>query len=335
MTPERWARLTEIFDAAIERPPAERPAFLVAACPEVSLRRDVERLLDSHEHAEQTDFGNSAAFQVTADVTLEAGAHLGRYEVIALLGRGGMGNVYRGRDPLLDREVAIKVLRHRGDITPDDLQRFERETRAAGALHHPNVLAVYDVGTADGAPFVVSELLEGETLRARLARGPLPVTEAADVARQIISGVAAAHDRGIIHRDLKPENLFLTREGIVRILDFGLAKQVVEDLDPDTDPDTDPAEGGGLLMGTAGYMAPEQVVGKEADERSDLFAFGALLYEMLTGSRAFNADSAAETMQAVLTTDPAGLHARAGHLRAIATQWLAKNSADRLTFPPR
>jgi len=244
MTPERWARLTEIFDAAIERPPAERPAFLVAACPEPSLRRDVERLLDSHERAEETDFGNSAAFQVTADVALEVGAHLGRYEVIALLGRGGMGNVYRARDPLLDREVAIKVLRHRGDVTPDDLQRFERETRAAGALHHPNVLAVYDVGTADGAPFVVSELLEGETLRARLARGPLPVTEAADVARQIIRGVAAAHDRGIIHRDLKPENLFLTREGVVRILDFGLAKQVVDDLDPDSNP----AEGG-LLMG--------------------------------------------------------------------------------------
>jgi tetratricopeptide (TPR) repeat protein len=327
MTPERWARLTKIFDAAVDQPPARRPAFLEAACgDDHGLRREIERLLDSHEHA--GDFGTTPAFRFESagaasppiDATLDAGVRLGRYQIVELIGSGGMGAVYRATDPQLGRDVGIKVLRHRGEVSPEALQRFAREARAAGALQHPNILAVYDIGESDGIPYVVSELLSGETLRARLQRGALPLAEATAVALQIVSGLAAAHDKGIVHRDLKPDNLFITTDGVVKILDFGLARHLVDDADEDD---------GGIVMGTAGYMAPEQVRGEEAGARADLFSFGAVLCEMLTGRRAFAGDSVVDTMEAVATADPADIDALPAPIAAIVRRCLAKNPAGR------
>jgi Tol biopolymer transport system component len=242
-------------------------------------------------------------------VTLAAGARLGPYEIVSALGAGGMGEVYRAKDPRLSREVAIKVLPASFSQDPDRLRRFEQEARAAGVLNHPNITAVYDIGSADGAPYVVQELLEGETLRAVLASGKLSARKAIDYALQIAHGLAAAHDKGIVHRDLKPENLFVTNAGRVKILDFGLAKltQLGEGSGPQTNLSTAAGTEPGVVMGTLGYMSPEQVKGRPADARSDIFAFGAILYEMLSGKRAFHADSAGETMAAILKEEPADL----------------------------
>ena len=240
---------------------------------------------------------------------LTPGSRLGPYEVLSAIGAGGMGEVYRARDPRLNRDVAIKVLPATFSADADRLRRFEQEAKAAGVLNHPNITAVYDIGSHDGAPYVVQELLEGETLRAELAAGRFSVRKAIDYGLQIAQGLAAAHDKGIVHRDLKPENLFVTKEGRVKILDFGLAKLTQEGQSgsatnlPTVTPGTEP----GVVMGTVGYMSPEQVKGKAADERSDIFSFGAILYEMLSGRRAFQADSAGETMAAILKEEPPDL----------------------------
>jgi Tol biopolymer transport system component len=232
-------------------------------------------------------------------------ASLGPYEILDLLGAGGMGQVYRARDPRLGRVVAVKILPSSFSADAKRLRRFEQEARAAGMLNHPNVLAIYDVGTHEGSPYLVSELLEGETLRARLEAGPIPLSKVFDYAVQIAMGLAAAHEKSIVHRDLKPENLFLTRDGRVKILDFGLAKLTSPEKESRTDAptvarDTDP----GVVMGTVGYMSPEQVRGEDADPRSDLFAVGAIVYEMLTGRRAFHRDTKVATMNAILSEDP-------------------------------
>src|SRR5262245_2944507 len=243
-------------------------------------------------------------------MTLKPGDRLGPYEVAAQIGSGGMGDVYRARDPRLRRDVAIKVL-PTGAVDADRLLRFEQEARAAAALSHPNILAVYDIGSHDSSPYIVSELLEGQTLRARLSTGAaVPARKAVEIGVQIARGLAAAHDKGIVHRDLKPENIFLTDDGRVKILDFGLAKLTQPDAAlagvtsmATTPPTSEP----GLVMGTVGYMAPEQVRALPADQRADIFAFGAVLYEMLSGSRAFHRATNADTMTAILNEDPADL----------------------------
>ena len=305
MTPERWHRFAELFEAALEREPSERAAFVAAACgDDTALRRELESVLDSHERAGA--FGDSPAFRFThrcRDGSLEPGAHLGRYEIGALLGTGGIGEVYRARDPQLERDVAVKILPGRDGITSDQLARFEREARAVAALNHPNILAVHDVGIEAGIPYIVSELLNGQTLRARLAGGALPMDDASDIALQIAAGLTAAHDKAIVHRDLKPENVFITTDGRVKILDFGLAKQTGVLAANAVNSGTALTDEG-LVMGTVGYMSPEQVRGQQADARSDVFALGAVLYEMVTGRRAFTGDSPVETMNAVLTAHP-------------------------------
>ena len=245
-------------------------------------------------------------------MTLAAGSRLGPYEILAPIGAGGMGEVYRARDPRLGREVAIKVLPASLSADADRLRRFEQEARAAGVLNHPNITAVYDIGTSasDGAPYVVQELLEGETLRAELAGGRLPPRKAIEYSLQIASGLAAAHEKGIVHRDLKPENLFVTNDGRVKILDFGLAKLTHPEREPGRHTNLPTAAAGtepGVVLGTLGYMSPEQVRGRPADARSDIFSFGAILYEMLSGRRAFHGDSAADTMSAILREDPPDL----------------------------
>ncbi|HEY3204674.1 MAG TPA: protein kinase [Thermoanaerobaculia bacterium] len=241
-------------------------------------------------------------------MTLSAGARLGPYEILAPLGAGGMGEVYRAKDPRLGREVAIKVLPASFSQDADRLRRFEQEARAAGVLNHPNITAVYDIGSADGAPYIVTELLEGETLRSRLGAGALSPRKAIDYAVQTAKGLAAAHEKGIVHRDLKPENLFLTRDGRVKILDFGLAKLKPESGDGgQTDLQTVSGTEPGVVLGTMGYMSPEQVRGRAADRRSDIFAFGTIFYEMLSGQRAFRGDTAADTITAILTKEPPDL----------------------------
>jgi Tol biopolymer transport system component len=241
-------------------------------------------------------------------LALSAGSKLGPYEIIGAAGAGGMGEVYRARDTRLERTVAIKVLPPAFTSDPERLRRFEQEARAVAALNHPNILAIHDIGSQDGSPYLVSEFLEGGTLRERLREGPLAARRASDYALQIAQGLAAAHEKGIVHRDLKPENIFLTQEGRVKILDFGLAKLAAPEMAGEgvtaagtlqTTP--------GVVLGTVGYMSPEQVRGHAADHRSDIFAFGAILYEMLAGERAFQRGTSAETMTAILKEEPAEL----------------------------
>jgi serine/threonine protein kinase/tetratricopeptide (TPR) repeat protein len=266
-------------------------------------------------------------------MALESGSRLGPYEVVGLLGSGGMGEVYRARDARLEREVAIKVLPE--EIADHKrLRRFEQEARAAGALNHPNVLAVYDIGTHDGAPYVVSELLEGQTLRVRLEGGALPVRKALDHALQVVHGLAAAHDKGIVHRDLKPENVFVTEDDRVKILDFGLAKLTRRGpLAGEDEGTATKATEPGTVMGTVGYMSPEQVRGEAVDHRSDIFSFGAVLFEMLSGRRAFRGASAAETMNAILKQDPPELSEPGGAispgLARIVYRCLEKRAGNR------
>jgi eukaryotic-like serine/threonine-protein kinase len=239
---------------------------------------------------------------------LTSGSKLGPYEIQSPLGAGGMGEVYRARDPRLNREVAIKILPASFSADPERLQRFAQECRAAAALNHPNILAIYDIGEDRGAPYIVSELLEGQTLRDRMRNGALPSRKVIDWAQQIAHGLAAAHEKGIVHRDLKPENLFVTESGHVKILDFGLAKFTRPEADlSDEAPTLQVATEAGTVLGTAGYMSPEQVRGRAADARSDIFSFGAILYEMLSGKRAFHGDSAADTMSAILKEEPPDL----------------------------
>jgi serine/threonine protein kinase/Tfp pilus assembly protein PilF len=243
-------------------------------------------------------------------MSISAGDRLGPYEVLAPLGAGGMGEVWKARDPRLERDVAVKVLPASFSKDPDRLRRFEQEAKAASALNHPNILTIHDIGTQDGSPYVVSELLEGETLRSRLAGGAFTPRKALGHALQIAHGLSAAHEKGIVHRDLKPENIFVTRDGRVKILDFGLAKltETAGGTTRQTDLPTQGTEPG-MVLGTLGYMSPEQVRGRPADPRSDIFSFGAILYEMLSGRRAFHGDTSADTMSAILTRDPPDLSA--------------------------
>ena len=269
---------------------------------------------------------------------LTPGTRLGPYEILSPLGAGGMGEVYRARDTRLERDVAIKVLPTSYSADPDRLRRFEQEARAVAALNHPNILAIYDIGVHEGAPFLVTELLEGETLRERLQGGALPVRKAIEVAAQAAQGVAAAHDKGIVHRDLKPANIFLTNDSRVKVLDFGLVKLAQPQVSPISDSQTptrtmDPQTKAGMVLGTVGYMAPEQVRGNPADGRADIFALGAILYEMLSGTRAFEKDSTADTMAAILKEDPPELLGEGKKIppaaERIVRHCLEKNPAER------
>lgn len=268
-------------------------------------------------------------------MALSIGTQLGPYEIVAPIGAGGMGEVYRARDKALGRDVAIKIL-HPGTLgDPDRLRRFRQEAQAAACLNHPNILAIYHVGEHDGTSYIVSELLEGESLRERLRSGTLPVRRSTDFALQIADGLAAAHEKGIIHRDLKPENLFLTKDGRAKILDFGLAKLTQpEEIAGDADGLTQTlGSAPGMVLGTVGYMSPEQVRGKKLDSRSDIFSFGLILYEMLSGKNIFLRATAADTMSAILKEDPRelGLSASAVSpaLDRVVRRCLEKDPADR------
>lgn len=327
MTPDRWRKVQEVFAAAIECEPSSRRAFLDGACvDDPALLKEVESLVLSLDAASST-FLESPLAGVLPPLLEDApprpgalgtGRRLGSYEIRAPIGAGGMGEVYRARDLKLDRDVAIKVLPEEVASDPGARARFEREAKLVAELSHPHILSIFDFGTQDGVAYAVTELLEGETLHSILERGPLTQEQASTYALQIARGLSAAHERGIVHRDLKPENVFVTADDHVKILDFGLSKHVDEAV-PADDRDSG-APGGfertdaGRVMGTVGYMSPEQASGLPVDARSDIFSFGAILHEMLSGRKAFRRGTPEETISAILEEEPRELPKSEPHL---------------------
>lgn len=339
--PERWRQISVLFQAALGRDSASQRAFLDVAClGDESLRRDVEALLAHPDDAEtllrvQAGVSMPAILeggQAAGLASLPQGARLGPYEVISLIGRGGMGEVHRARDPRLHRDVAIKILSAH-PASAESRRRFEREARAAAALSHPNIVTIYDVGEIEGLLYIAMEFLDGLTLRQMAASGALPLSRLLKIAVQIAAGLVAAHERGIVHRDLKPENIIVGLEDTAKILDFGIAK-----AEPSTRresagiPSTSSLTGSGAILGTAGYMSPEQARGQAVDYRSDQFAFGAILYELATGRRAFERASPIEAAVAVVADEPEPidrLAALPAQLKWTIERCLAKTPDDR------
>ena len=330
--PEEWARIKDVFEAARALPDAARPAYLTQVCAgDATLRQHVEGLLDAHAHAD--GFLETPALQSTPESSSRKleGHRIGPYLLSARIGAGGMGEVYKARDTRLDRTVAIKVLPVGVSHDAQARERFEREARAVAALNHPHICALHDVGSQDGIDFLVLEFVDGETLASRLAQGPLPLEPALRCAVDVASALDTAHRAGIVHRDLKPGNIMLAKSG-VKLLDFGLAKTLA--------PVIVPADGlrhdltmQGSILGTLHYMAPEQLEGKDVDHRSDLFAFGCVLYEMLTGKKAFDAGSSAGVVTAIMASDPTPVRQLAplvpAGLEYVIARCLAKDPDDR------
>jgi serine/threonine-protein kinase len=327
---ERRKRIEEIVIKALALTGTPRTTCLDSICgDDPELRREVESLLAEENRA--NTFLETPAFEIAARALAAAdsalpGLTVGPYRIDAPLGAGGMGEVYRGWDTRLRRAVALKFLAR--EFMSDDgaVERFEREARASAALSHPNICTIYDVGEMDGRPFIAMEYLEGQTLRARLGGAALPQREAFEYAMQITHGLSAAHQKGVVHRDLKPENLWVTREGRIKILDFGLAKVSEPATHPETAPASKPTEQSGV-RGTVGYMSPEQVRGQPLDHRTDIFSFGAILHEMLAGGRAFHGPSSSDTLIAVLNTEPPELEHPA--LNRMVRRCLEKDPAQR------
>ncbi|MGA2922608.1 MAG: protein kinase [Candidatus Sulfotelmatobacter sp.] len=316
MNSERWERTKEILEQALRLAAEERRAYLESACgSDADLRSEVESLIASHEEA-GSQFLRAAAGDVLRPApprTLASGTKLGPYEIIELLGAGGMGEVYRARDARLDRMIAIKILPAAFSADNDRLQRFAQEARSASALNHPNIITIYELGQDGSTHYIAMELVEGKTLRELLVSGLLPIRKTIEIAAQVAEGLAKAHEAGIAHRDLKPENLMVSHDGLVKILDFGVAKLASPSREPpdlcSTSAELTPS---GLILGTVGYMSPEQAGGQGVDFRSDQFSFGLVLYEMVTGKRAFERQTAAETLVAILRerVEPIGLQNR-------------------------
>jgi predicted ATPase/serine/threonine protein kinase len=335
MSSERWEQTKEILEQALRRTPQERPPYLDSVCgADADLRCEVESLIASHEEA-GSQFLHAAAPEVlkfAPPSALASGTNVGSYQIIELLGAGGMGEVYRARDPRLDRELAIKVLSLALCSHPEALSRFEREARSASSLNHPNIVTIYELGQFNDTRYIAMELVKGETVRAMLASGPIPFRKSVAIAAQIADGLAKAHEIGVIHRDLKPENLMVSADGTAKVLDFGLAKLLKAEAAASSDSTTAISEQG-TVMGTVGYMSPEQAMGSEIDFRSDQFSFGSVLYEMVTGSPAFRRKTHAETMAAILRDDIERLGARMPQAPApfiwIVERCLAKDPKQR------
>ena len=340
MTPERWRRIQELYDAAVTRDERDRASFLAeASADDESLRREVESLLaqpaerflaDPAIVIAATQLASPAAYLATGD-------RIGVYEVTSLLGRGGMGEVYRAHDTRLRRDVALKILPRELIADPDRLARFEREARMLAALNHPHIATLYGIEEAGDVHALVLELVEGPTLAERLERGPLSITESVAIARQIAEALEAAHERGIVHRDLKPANIKVTRDGVVKVLDFGLAKAVTGG---GTSPDlstvpTVTIEGtrDGVILGTPAYLSPEQARGQAVDKRTDIWSFGCVLYQMCSGQMAFSGHTISDTIAAILERQPdfAKLPAATPRsVRRLLSRCLEKNPARRL-----
>jgi eukaryotic-like serine/threonine-protein kinase len=308
----RWPTIERLYHAAVERNATERHAFLTEACAgDEALRREVESLL-AHERTADGLFAATALEVAATTLGDDAGDALvghsfGGYQVVSALGAGGMGEVYRAHDATLARDVAIKVLPQLFTADSERLARFEQEARMLAALNHPHIGAIYGVEHENGVRGLVLELVEGSTLAERIASGPLPVPEALGIARQIADALDAAHEKGIIHRDLKPANIKITPGGIVKVLDFGLAKTATDESRPGPCPSSTVTVGRtseGLVLGTAAYMSPEQARGQVVDKRTDIWAFGCVLYELLTGRQPFSGETVADTIAMVLGHEP-------------------------------
>jgi serine/threonine-protein kinase len=337
MDPERWQRLTAVFDAALQREPATRAAFVAQACGDDRLLlADVHALLRGDERARQDDTWSIAARdQVVSSV--EAGTRFGPYVIDSPIGAGGMGEVYRAHDTQLRRDVAIKILPAAFTTDPGRLARFQREARMLAALNHPHVAAIHGVEEADGLHGIILELVEGETLADRLQRGPIPLTEALAIARQIADALEAAHEKGIIHRDLKPGNIKVTAAGVVKVLDFGLAKAPGDGSMPDL-AQSPTGTGGrtseGIILGTAAYMSPEQARGETVDKRTDIWALGCVLFEMLAGQPTFARDTVTDTLAAIVNQEvkwEALPDAMPPSVRKLLHRCLAKDRRQRLS----
>jgi eukaryotic-like serine/threonine-protein kinase len=341
MEPERWARITEIYHATITRPPEERASFVGQECHgDESLRKQVEAMVKSHERS--GDFIESPAFAIAPELLIEAqtvdliGQSIGHYQVESLLGVGGMGQVYLTRDERLGRKVALKLLPEHLTADETQLSRFKAEARSASALNHPNILTVYEIGTEGSRQFIATEFIEGITLRASLTRGRMNLHDALEIAVQVASALAAAHETGVVHRDMKPENIMLRPDGYVKVLDFGIAKlteqRPVPDLD-DIGTTTVLQTRAGLVLGTSRYMSPEQTRGQTVDARSDIWSLGVVIYEMIAGIPPFHGETPSDCIASILRTEPLPLSGVLPevplNLESIVQKALCKNRDER------
>jgi serine/threonine-protein kinase len=312
MTPERYQQIGQLFRVALELEPSQRAAFLAEACAgDEALRREVESLLSSHEQA--TAFIAAPALAVAAQGLAEAsapsliGERIGHYQILSQLGAGGMGEVYLAEDQRLRRKVALKLLPAQFTQDADRVRRFEQEARAASALNHPNIITIHEIGQVDGRHYIVTEFVDGQTLRQQMKSARLKLSEALEVAVQVASALTAAHEAGIVHRDIKPENLMLRTDGYVKVLDFGLAKltePAAQAIDTQAPTAAALSTETGMVMGTAHYMSPEQARGQKVDGRSDIFSLGIVLYEMVTGRAPFEGATSSDVIAALLGKEP-------------------------------
>src|SRR3989454_7481367 len=341
VTSENWEQVKELFEAALKREPVERVAFLDGACSgDEALRREVESLLESYEQA--GSFMDAPAVEAAAEslieepVKLSPGQQIGHYQIVNLIGEGGMGEVYLAEDVLLGRKVALKLLP--AEFTKDlpRLRRFQQEARAASALNHPNIITIHEIGQVDGLNFIVTEFIAGETLRQRMATARLNLATVLDVATQTAGALAGAHAAGIVHRDLKPENIMVRPDGLIKVLDFGLAKLTeprTANVDTEASTVARVDTKMGTVMGTAEYMSPEQARGLKVDARTDIFSLGVVLYEMLAGRAPFLGETTADIISVLLRKEPQPLSTlepdTPAELQHIVSKTLRKDKDER------
>src|SRR5262245_40150392 len=338
MKPDRWRQVDQLFQSALERAPEERAAFISEVCDgDDSLRREVEALLAADGKAgsliEAPAYAVVAPLIVGDDAQSLLGKTIGHYQIISLIGKGGMGEVYRARDTKLDRAVALKILPEAMSVDGERMRRFSREAKAASALNHPNVAHIYEIGEAEGVNFIAMEYVEGQTLAAKINGQPLEINEIIEIGSQIADALDEAHRKGITHRDLKPANVMLNERGQVKVLDFGLAK-VAQPAEQNVGGISTMAKtASGVVMGTVPYMSPEQAMGHEVDHRSDSLSLGVALYEMITGRRPFEGATPSETIAAILRDEPPPLTAylpdAPGELARIVSKTLRKDREER------
>ena len=338
MTPERWQQIDRIFHAVLQRDPSQRSAFVAESCAgDPALQKEIEDLLASHE--ESDSFIETPASDVAAELLAEGqaglvvGQAIGPYTVLDLIGAGGMGQVYLGTDTRLGRRVALKILPKQFTINPERVRRFEQEARAASALNHPNIVTIHEIGRSNSTQFIVTEFVDGQTLRTLMNEKPFTLKEALNVATQIAGALAAAHAAGIVHRDIKPENIMLRADGYVKILDFGLAKLTeLPTTDSELEKSTLLQSNPGLVMGTVQYMSPEQARGKKVDARTDIWSLGIVLYELVSGRVPFTGETPSHVMVSLMENElpPLTSHTELpAELERIVTKTLAKNKRER------
>jgi len=340
MNAERWKQVNDLFQSTVERRPEERSAFLDEVCHDQSVRREVESLLTSHQRAE--NFIEVPAFEATPELVPNDsevalfGKVIGHYRIESLIGTGGMGKVYLARDERLGRKAAVKLLPENLTTDETQLSRFKNEARTASALNHPNILTVYEIGVEGNLQFIATEFIEGVTLRNALASGRMNSHKALEIAVQIASALAAAHDAGVVHRDIKPENIMLRPDGYAKVLDFGIAKLTEQRRTPG-DPKVETTAllqtRPGLVLGTAHYMSPEQARGQKVDARSDIWSLGVVLYEMVAGNPPFRGETPSDCIAAILTAEPTPLTSVSPDvpvaLESILQRALRKDSGER------